>query len=197
MSCDILGGNFDIHTGGVDLKFPHHDNEIAQTEAHYGTDNWVNYFMHSGHLHIEGCKMSKSLKNFITIDEALQKHSARRLRLAFLMHTWHATLDYSERTMHEAESYEKTMQEFFLNLKDWQRKFEKAGGDRMMKPSEESKKLRKTFVELKKAVNSSLVDNFDTPRALDSMKKMVNSCNVYQDQVGTGKNLNIALIETI
>lgn len=57
----------DIHTGGVDLRFPHHDNEIAQSEAYYNCDNWVNNFWHTGHLHIAGKKMSKSLKNFITI----------------------------------------------------------------------------------------------------------------------------------
>jgi cysteinyl-tRNA synthetase len=57
----------DIHTGGVDLKFPHHDNEVAQSEAYYGCDAWVNNFWHTGHLHIAGRKMSKSLKNFITI----------------------------------------------------------------------------------------------------------------------------------
>jgi len=137
------------------------------------------------------------LKNFITIDEALQKHSARRLRLAFLMHTWHATLDYSERTMHEAEGYERTMQEFFLNLKDWQRKFKNDGGDKMMKPDEESEKLRKNFVAQKKAVYNALADNFDTPKALECLKKMVNFCNVYQSQAGSGKSLNIALLETV
>ena len=57
----------DIHSGGVDLKFPHHDNEIAQSEAYYKSDNWVRYFLHTGHLTIAGCKMSKSLKNFISI----------------------------------------------------------------------------------------------------------------------------------
>ena len=56
----------DIHSGGVDLKFPHHDNEIAQSEAYYKSDNWVRYFLHTGHLTIAGCKMSKSLKNFIS-----------------------------------------------------------------------------------------------------------------------------------
>ena len=57
----------DIHTGGVDLRFPHHDNELAQSEAYYNCDNWINNFWHTGHLHIAGKKMSKSLKNFITI----------------------------------------------------------------------------------------------------------------------------------
>jgi cysteinyl-tRNA synthetase len=70
MASSIIGDTLDIHTGGEDLRFPHHDNELAQAEAHYhaqGCCQWVNYFMHSGHLGIEGLKMSKSLKNFVTI----------------------------------------------------------------------------------------------------------------------------------
>lgn len=68
MASAVLGDKLDIHSGGVDLAFPHHDNEMAQSEAHHGHGPWVNYFLHTGHLHIEGLKMSKSLKNFITID---------------------------------------------------------------------------------------------------------------------------------
>lgn len=70
MASSIIGSTIDIHTGGEDLRFPHHDNELAQAEAFYhdqGCCQWVNYFLHSGHLGIEGLKMSKSLKNFITI----------------------------------------------------------------------------------------------------------------------------------
>lgn len=62
----------DIHSGGVDLKFPHHDNELAQSEAYHCNSNWVQYFLHTGHLTIAGCKMSKSLKNFITIKGSLK-----------------------------------------------------------------------------------------------------------------------------
>lgn len=68
MASAVLGANMDIHSGGVDLAFPHHDNEMAQSEAYHECPTWVNYFVHTGHLHIEGLKMSKSLKNFITID---------------------------------------------------------------------------------------------------------------------------------
>ena len=87
MASAIFGDNMDIHSGGSDLAFPHHDNEIAQAEvrkrcltvvqgsdivqAYHECDSWVNYFIHTGHLHIEGLKMSKSLKNFITIDVSL------------------------------------------------------------------------------------------------------------------------------
>ena len=67
----------DIHSGGIDLRFPHHDNEIAQSEAYYECDQWINYFLHTGHLHIHGKKMSKSLKNFITIKHILSEYSAR------------------------------------------------------------------------------------------------------------------------
>jgi cysteinyl-tRNA synthetase len=67
----------DIHSGGVDLKFPHHDNEIAQSEAYYNCDNWINHFWHAGHLHIEGKKMSKSLKNFISIQHILGEYNHR------------------------------------------------------------------------------------------------------------------------
>lgn len=117
MASAICGPSLDIHTGGVDLKFPHHDNELAQAEAYFGHSHWVYYFLHSGHLTISGCKMSKSLKNFITIKDALKTHSARQLRLAFLLHSWNNTLDYGEATMKMAVQYEKFLNEFFLNVK--------------------------------------------------------------------------------
>ncbi|KAI6184940.1 Cysteinyl-tRNA synthetase [Aphelenchoides bicaudatus] len=79
MSTAIFGPTLDIHAGGSDLKFPHHDNEIAQCEAHYDKDQWVNYFLHCGTLRIEGLKMSKSLKNFITIKKALDTYTARQI----------------------------------------------------------------------------------------------------------------------
>lgn len=111
MASDICGNTLDIHTGGVDLKFPHHDNELAQSEAYFDSAEWVKYFLHTGHLTIAGCKMSKSLKNFITIQEALLKHNAGELRLAFLLHSWKDTLDYSDNTMEMATQFKK-----FLNV---------------------------------------------------------------------------------
>lgn len=109
MASDICGPKLDIHTGGVDLKFPHHDNELAQSEAHFNSQEWIKYFLHTGHLTIAGCKMSKSLKNFITIRDALAKHNATQLRLAFLLHSWKDTLDYSDNTMEMAAQYEKML----------------------------------------------------------------------------------------
>jgi len=79
MASEVLGDTLDIHGGGIDLCFPHHDNELAQAEAYYGHQQWVNYFLHSGHLYIGNQKMSKSLKNFFTIRELLQGGSTMKL----------------------------------------------------------------------------------------------------------------------
>ena len=83
-------------------------------QACFGHNQWINYFLHSGHLSIEGCKMSKSLKNFITIKQVLERYSARQLRLMFLQHSWSSTLDYSEQSMTEALQLEK-----FFNVSPW------------------------------------------------------------------------------
>lgn len=105
----VAGPNLDIHSGGIDLAFPHHDNELAQSEAYHECPQWVNYFLHPGHLHVEGQKMSKSLKNFITIREALEKYTARQLRIAFLLRSWDGRMDFAENAMHEAKTFETTI----------------------------------------------------------------------------------------
>lgn len=106
--------SIDIHTGGIDLRFPHHDNEIAQSEAYYGCDNWVNNFWHVGHLHIEGKKMSKSLKNFITIKAILKEYNARQIRMVFLLHTWSNLVNYStDKSLPEAVAKERHFTNFF------------------------------------------------------------------------------------
>ena len=113
----FAGGPIDMHSGGVDLRFPHHENEIAQSEAYYDCEQWVNYFVHSGHLHIEGLKMSKSLKNFIKIGDALERFGTRQLRLFFLLHRYNAPMNYSEHAMEGMAGVERMYVEFFSNAK--------------------------------------------------------------------------------
>lgn len=94
MACALLGDYIDIHSGGIDLRFPHHDNEVAQSEAFYDSGkDWIGYFIHAGHLTIEGCKMSKSLKNFKTIKDEL-KVRGRQFEL-FRRYNIHDPLFYS------------------------------------------------------------------------------------------------------
>lgn len=98
MACSILGQKLDIHSGGIDLIFPHHENELAQSEAYNNEPNWVKYFIHVGHLHIKGLKMSKSLKNFITIKELLKIVPARIIKLFFFIHRYDVILNYDPET---------------------------------------------------------------------------------------------------
>ncbi|KAF7212144.1 cysteinyl-tRNA synthetase [Nothobranchius furzeri] len=197
MAGSILGESMDIHGGGFDLRFPHHDNELAQSEAYFENNFWVRYFLHTGHLTIAGCKMSKSLKNFITIKDALSKNSARQLRLAFLMHSWKDTLDYSSNTMDSAVQYEKFMNEFFLNVKDILRaptdlpgRFERWEADEL--------ELNSSFYDRKSAIHQALCDNVDTRAAMEEMRVLVGQSNTY---IASRKNAklrpNRLLLESI
>ena len=110
MSARHLGETFDIHGGGIDLVFPHHENEIAQSRCCFGTDVMANVWMHNGFLQVEGRKMSKSEGNFITIDDLLNtdKFGGRRwpgavLRLAMLKTHYRQPIDWTARALEEAE----------------------------------------------------------------------------------------------
>jgi cysteinyl-tRNA synthetase len=111
MSKRYLGEVFDIHGGGLDLIFPHHENEIAQSRCAHGSDVMANVWMHNGFLQVEGQKMSKSLGNFVTISELLysEKFGGRTwhgtiLRLAMLMTHYREPIDFSLRKLDEAEN---------------------------------------------------------------------------------------------
>lgn len=160
--------------GGVDLKFPHHDNEIAQSEAYFDSDNWVKYFLHSGHLTIAGCKMSKSLKNFITIKEALQQYTASQLRLTFLLHSWKDTLDYSPSGMQQAVQVEQKIQEFFLNVKDSMR-----SATLYPKWGEPDLAFQQQINTAKLSVHEALCDNINTRDAVFALRDLISAANIY------------------
>jgi cysteinyl-tRNA synthetase len=104
MSKRYLGEVFDVHGGGLDLIFPHHENEIAQSRCVHGTDVMANVWMHNGFLQVEGQKMSKSLGNFRTIAEELGKKDGRVLRLAMLMTHYRQPIDWTNDRLIEANS---------------------------------------------------------------------------------------------
>ena len=102
MSTCCLGNNFDIHGGGPDLKFPHHENEIAQSEAATGC-HYANNWMHAGAVRIDGEKMSKSLGNFFTIREILEKYHPETVRFFLLSSQYRSSINYSEDSLKEAQ----------------------------------------------------------------------------------------------
>jgi cysteinyl-tRNA synthetase len=103
MSLKYLGQTLDIHGGGQDLIFPHHENEIAQSESYTGVKPFVRYWMHNGLLQLGAEKMSKSLGNLITIKDALQKYSADAIRVFILSSHYRSPLTYSEEALEAAE----------------------------------------------------------------------------------------------
>ena len=112
MSMKYLGETFDIHGGGQDLIFPHHENEKAQSEA--ATDKpFVNYWIHHGFLTINQEKMSKSLKNFFTIREILSKFHPEAIRLFFLNHHYRSPIDFSDEKIKEAT---KALEKLYITL---------------------------------------------------------------------------------
>ena len=124
MASAYLGEVFDIHGGGLDLIFPHHENEIAQSRCAHGTEVMANYWMHNGFLQVEGQKMSKSLGNFYSIHELLEtetfggrKWPGEVLRLAMLMTHYREPIDFSVRKLEEAEN----------TLRKWKRAADGAG----------------------------------------------------------------------
>ena len=198
MASSILGQSMEIHTGGCDLKFPHHENELAQAEAYYENDHWVRYFLHSGHLTIEGCKMSKSLKNFISITDALKQHTSRQLRFLFLLHSWNDTLDYGENSMEGALKFEKLLQEFFLTIQSILRSTASTGIAAFHKWNPEEITLNQRLMETRTNVHEALCDSVDTKSALDEIRELIKASNVYISKHRTDKTLpNRMLLQNI
>lgn len=201
MASHVIGRAIDIHSGGVDLQFPHHDNELAQAEAFYGCSQWVNYFLHSGHLAIEGLKMSKSLKNFVTIREALQKYTARQLRFLFVNQLWDKPMNYSESVMSEAIAKEKQFQNFFKIVKNFLRRTE-TDGETYVRGFEnvqtwglEETELADLLAVTTTQVRERIEDNFDTPGALQALLNLASGVHSYLDKTGTGSSLPLLVKE--
>lgn len=164
MSCDLLGERFDIHGGGQDLQFPHHENEIAQSEgAHQHT--FVNYWMHNGFVRVDNEKMSKSLGNFFTIRDVLKKYDPEVVRFFILRAHYRSPLNYSDAHLTDAQ---QALTRFYTALKnvppaasasvDWNEPHARRFADAMN-------------------------DDFNTPMAVSVLFELANEVNRSRDAV--------------
>ena len=162
MSAKYLGMPFDIHGGGQDLIFPHHENEIAQAESAYGK-RFVNYWLHSGLLKVSGEKMSKSLGNIINIRDALKQWDAEVLRFFFASVHYRSPADFNERALKNAENSLKRIKVMKENLEAM------AGKDENF-DEKNLDKIEKRYLleikELKKKFEEAMDDDFNTPKAI-------------------------------
>ena len=149
MSIKYLGEEFDIHGGGLDLKFPHHENEIAQAEC--ATDKkFASLWMHTGPLRIDDKKMSKSLKNFITVKDILKNFHPEVLRLFFLLTHYRSPISYSIDGLEKAKRILDKLYTAFCDIK-------------IPNTFSEDKLFKQSFI-------SSLKDDFNTPKAISQIQ---------------------------
>jgi cysteinyl-tRNA synthetase len=175
MSMDALGETFDIHGGGSDLKFPHHENEIAQSECVTGKE-FAKVWMHTGSLRIDEQKMSKSLKNFITIKEALNASSSEVLRFFLISSHYRSPLNYSDEGLKEAKN---SLDRLYNSLQDLSYETDEHV------PSEYSEKF-----------HDAMQDDFNSPSAISVLFEMVKQINILkiEDQLTHANTLASELI---
>lgn len=163
MSEAILGSSIDIHGGGQDLIFPHHENEIAQSEA-ISCTTFANYWIHNGFVNINKEKMSKSLNNFFTIRDILKICHSEALRLLFLMTHYRQPLEYSEDKLKEATS---ALQRIYTFLDEVEH----------IQGSKKGKNMEKEICDMKehfiKEFESAMNDDFNTPKAVAAIFEIV------------------------
>ncbi|MCX6770391.1 MAG: cysteine--tRNA ligase [Candidatus Micrarchaeota archaeon] len=165
MAMAILGSTIDIHGGALDLVFPHHENEIAQSEAATG-EPFARFFMHTGFLTVKGEKMSKSLGNFITIEDGLKKFEAVHMRMLFAMAHYKSPMDFTEESVKAAGNSLASLHSAVLAARTYAP--QKGAG---------KKRLELAAREAKENFILAMDDDFDTPAAMAELFHFAKSIN--------------------
>lgn len=168
MSSRYLGGRFDIHGGGTDLIFPHHENERAQSESFFGTKPWVSIWMHTGLVMVGSDKMSKSLGNIIPLREALKKWKPEVLRLWYLHVHYRKPLNFSDESIHNAEKLFERIHSAYRLL---ERVHREARDLHYLK--EEDLQILRQLIDLNTRFHVALSSDFNTPEALAVISDLV------------------------
>ena len=183
MSTKYLGESFDIHGGGKDLIFPHHENEIAQSEAATGKP-FAKYWIHNGLIQINREKMSKSIGNILNVREAVSMWSNEAIRLFFLSHQYLNPADFSDTTMNEAEA---ALERLYITLK--------RANDLRKDGDGEDKQLANSVQIFKERWVKTMCDDFNTADALGSLFELTRAINRSLDSIGWTPTLQSALEE--
>ena len=181
MNLSHLGEQIDIHGGGNDLIFPHHENEIAQTECFTGKP-FARYWMHNGMLQLQGEKMSKSLGNLVTIDEFLSRHEADALRMMILNGSYRAPLSYSDAIVDAAE---RGLDRLRSALKPAPVGAPGASADMCASLDKQTETAQQTFVE-------AMDDDFNSSGGLAALFELVRTINTARDAGATDAELKPA-----
>jgi cysteinyl-tRNA synthetase len=181
MSIKYLGESFDIHGGGADLLFPHHENEIAQSEAFTGKP-FVSYWVHNGFITIDKEKMSKSLGNFFTIREVLDKFAPEVVRFFLLSTHYRSPIEFSDEQLREAESSIDRYYTTVIRMNDFLERDTENGKE----ASEAAKKFRQILSSFKEKLEAAMDDDFNTALALGHIFELIRELNRFLDSRPSG-----------
>jgi len=186
MSLSRLGTSFDIHGGGQDLIFPHHENEIAQSEAYSGTKPFVRYWMHNGFVTIKAEKMAKSVGNVILIHNLSEEYKGREielrnaLRMLFLSTHYRSPIDFSDEHLEEAKSKVEGLTNIIWKINDLLGKSERFSEDHEL--TDDEKILNNKIEEAKRNFEQAMDDDFNTPAAIGELFKLEKAANKFIDK---------------
>lgn len=172
MSMKFLGESIDIHGGGSDLVFPHHENEIAQSESFTGK-KFVNYWIHNGFVNVNNEKMSKSLKNFVTVRDVLDKHNPEAMRLFFMFTHYRSYIDFS---VDGIESANRSLMRLYqsINLYDDFKSRQDGGFNLALSASDKSEE---NIEHYKDEFYESMNDDFNTAQAISVIFNLIRKTN--------------------
>ena len=170
MSMKYLGESIDIHAGGIDLVFPHHENEIAQSEGATGKQ-FVKYWMHNGFLNIDGEKMSKSLGNFFTAREIMEKYHPAVIRMFFLLKHYRSPINFSEDRIKEAQ---QALERIITTLKNIDVELD----EKKSEIQETEFVLEDSIEEIKQEFLDEMDDDFNTAGAIAKVFDLVKEANL-------------------
>ncbi len=180
MSMKYLGETFDFHGGGSDLIFPHHENEIAQSEGCTGCHPFVHYWVHNGFITVNEEKMSKSLGNFFTVKEILEHFSPEVLRFFILSTHYRSPLDFSDERLSEAERSLARLKTAKTNLAELAKSIS-------VGPDEKSLETRIVLAKIREDFLEAMRDDFNTALAISYMFALAKEINVYHQTVIMGQ----------
>ena len=174
MSSKYLGSTFDIHGGGADLVFPHHENEIAQAEAASGKAPFAQYWLHNGFITIDKEKMSKSLDNFFTIREVLEKFEPEAVRFFLLLTQYRSPIDFSDKGIEEAS---RGLERLRNTVRTLQAMIRDASDDGVLSPAEEG--MLTAVVKAEADFARAMDSDFNTAGAVAALFELASSTNTF------------------
>ncbi|MCP8304911.1 MAG: cysteine--tRNA ligase [archaeon] len=186
MAEKYLGQQYDIHGGGADLIFPHHEAEIAQMESISGKKPMTKYWVHTGFLKVKGKKMAKSLGNFITIQDALKDYDVETLRLFFSSTHYHSPINFHEKGLEQAK---RTLESLYATLDNVRR-----GARSLKELKDDERALKRKIKENRRRFGEAMDDDFNTPLALTYIYDLDKDSNKLLDKQG---NINDRLADDL